>query len=349
MTRSSKLLSLSALFVLLLNTSCTQNESVANDSGVNFVRKDNANAAVLAKFDGKEIIADDLEKNSPEVYEARTRVYLEQKRAIEEQVRNLVIDSLAKKAKLSTEEFMKKETEIAKKKIANKDVDAFLKKNNVADLSKVPENIRDQVRGLLHMQGLVAAATRNNKVELYLKRPKLSNPVSFKTEGEASWGDDKSAVTIVEFSDFQCPYCAQAKDMINNIKKQYGKKIRVVFKNFPLPPHMHPEARIAAEAAMCVNEQGSEKFWKFHDVLFENQSKLQEADLKEYAKKIGADRKKFDECLSAKKFAAHIDAGMEEARVNGINSTPTFYINGQPMRGAREADFKEVIDEALGK
>lgn len=349
MTHKSKLFALLIIpFVLFFSTSCTQNESVANDSGVTFVNKDGSNPNIVAKYNGKEITVEDLEKSSPDVFDARLRVYQEQKRATEDFVRNMVIDELAKKAKLSNEEFMKKEMEAAKKKISNKDVDAFLKKNNVADLSKVPDHIRDQVRGLLQMQSIVASATKSNKVEFYLKRPKASD-IAFKMEGEPTWGDKDAKVTIVEFSDFQCPYCKSGKDIINNLKKQYGKKIKVVFKNFPLPPNMHPEARIAAEAGMCMWDQGADKFWKYHDILFDNQNKLQEADLKEHAKKVGADSKKFDECLTAKKFAAHIDAGMEEARGYGVNSTPTFYVNSQPIRGAREADFKEIIDEALGK
>ena len=333
--------------VALALVSCSQRESVANESGIHFVKKEGSNPSVVAKYDGKEISADELEKSSPDVFDSRLKVYQAQKRAVEEFVRNRILDGLAKKANLSTEEFMKKEMEAAKKQVSAKDVDAFLKKNNVADLSKVPEHIRDQVRGLLHVQKLVADATKKNEVEIYLKRP-VAPKIDFKTEGQVTWGDKNAAVTIIEFSDFQCPFCARGKERLSELKKLYGKKIQVIYKQFPLP--MHPDARPAAEASLCVNDQGSDKFWKFHDIVFESQAKLSAADLKAYAKKAGADEKKFDECVAAKKFAAQVDANIEEGRKAGVDSTPSFFVNSQPIRGARDvAEFREIIDEALAK
>lgn len=347
MTKQLKILSLAAVSVLALATSaCTSNESVANDSGV-FFEKGTAggNPNVAATYDGKEISLTDLEKTSPEVFDARLRLYQTQKRAVEEFVRNQVLESLAKKANLSMDEFMKKEVETAKKKVDAKKVEEFLKKNNVSDVSKVPDHIKDQVRGLLHVQSLVASATKSNKVKLNLERPKAPE-LAIKSEGEATYGPKDAKVTIYEFSDFQCPFCARGKDRIAELKKIYGNKIRIVFKHFPLP--MHPDARPASEASMCINEQSSDKFWKFHDSLFEKQDKMAVADLKELAKKVGADMKKFDECFDGKKYAAHVDASMEEARKFGVDSTPTFFVNSQPIRGARDiAEFREIIDEAL--
>jgi protein-disulfide isomerase len=341
-----QILSLGIVSALTLTLSaCTNSESVANDSGVFFVKKAGGNPTVAAKFDGKDITVAELEKSSPEIFDARLRVYQSQKRAVEEYVRNQVLEGLAKKANLSMDEFMKKEVETAKKKVDAKKVEEFLKKNNVADISKVPDHIKDQVRGLLHVQGLVASATKSNKVEIYLERPQAPE-LAIKTEGEASMGPKDAKVTVFEFSDFQCPFCARGKERVTELKKIYGNKIRVVFKHFPLP--MHPEARPASEASMCINEQSSDKFWKFHDGLFEKQDKMATADLKELAKKVGADMKKFEECFEGKKYAAHIEASIEEARKFGVDSTPTFFVNSQPIRGARDiAEFREIIDEAL--
>lgn len=328
-------------------SACSNSESVANDSGVFLVKKEGNNPEVAAKFGEKEITKSELEKSSPEIFDARLRLYQTQKRAVEEFVRNLVLEDLAKKAGLTMDEFMKKEMENAKKSVNAKRVEEFLKKNNVQDPGKVPEHIKDQVRGLLHVQGLVAKATKNNKVEFYLERPEAA-PIEFKTEGEPTWGPKDAKVTIVEFSDFQCPFCARGKERLEELKKIYGNKIRIVYKHFPLPSH--PEARPAAEASMCVNEQSSDKFWKFHDIVFENQDRMSTDDLKEHAKKAGADMKKFEECFNSKKYAAHVDASIEEARKLGVDSTPTFFVNSQPIRGARDvAEFREIIDEALAK
>lgn len=344
MTKKISLIPLT-LFSTLLIMSCSQNVSVANESGVYTVKKENSNPAIAAKFDGKDITVDDLEKSSPGIFEARLKVFDEQKRAVEEYVRNAVLEGLAKKAGKSMDDFMKEQSEVAKKKISAKDVEAFLKKNNVADASKVPDHIKDQVRGLLHVQALVSNATKNNKVEVYLKRPSAPQ-ITVKTEGEATWGDPSAKVKIVEFSDFQCPFCARGKDRLNELKKMYGKKIFVVFKQFPLP--MHPDARPAAEASLCVLEQGSDKFWKIHDLMFENQDKLSASDLQGYAKKAGADVAKFDECVKAKKYASAVEDSLEEGRKLGVDSTPTFYVNSNPVHGAKDlSEFKELIDEEL--
>ncbi len=346
MTRKQKLLAVASVPVLtLFAVACTQNESIANDSGVYFSKKEGANPNVVAKYDGKEITMEDLEKSSPDVFAARLEVYKAQKAALEDFVRNTVMDSLAKKANLSTDEFMKKEMESAKKKISEKDVEAFLKGKNVPDTSKVPADIRDQVRGILHIQKLVASATKGNQVELYLARPKAA-PITFKTDGEASWGSADAPVTIVEYSDFQCYYCGQARARLAEIKKIYGKKVRIVYKHYPLPSHT--EARPAAEASMCVNEQSSDKFWKFHDILFDNQKQWTKDDYKEYAKKVGADVKNFEECFDAKKYAPLIDASLAEGQRLGINSTPSFFVNSQLIKGAQPlAEFREIIDEAI--
>ncbi len=325
---------------------CTQNGPAANDSGIHYTKKDNADQAVAAKFNGKDITMEELEKSSPEIYAARLGVYKAQKNALDDFVRNSVIEDMAKKASLSNEEFTKKEMESAKKKISDKEVEAFLKARNVPDTSKVPPEVRDQVRGLLHMQKLVANATKGNSVELYLKRPRAA-PIEFKTEGDPMWGNADAPITIIEYADFQCYYCGKAKPTLAELKKTYGKKLRIIYKHYPLPGHA--EARPAAEASMCVNEQGSDKFWKFHDALYDNQKAWTKDDFKEFAKKAGvSDMKKFEECYDGKKYAEHINTTMAEAQKLGVNSTPSFFVNSHLVQGAQDVgEFREIIDESL--
>jgi protein-disulfide isomerase len=345
-TFRSTILALSALpIIALVIAACTQNESAANDSGISYTKKENANPGIVAKFDGKEISLEDLEKSSPEIYSARLEVYKAQKSALDEFIRNQVLEGLAKKNGKSMDEFMKSEMESAKKKVSDKEVEAFLKGRNIPDTSKVPAEVRDQVRGLLHVQKIVGNATRSNQVEFYLKRPKAS-PLEFKTEGEPVWGNNDAPITVVEYADFQCYYCGKARERIAELKKLYGKKLRIVYKNFPLP--MHTEARPAAEAGMCVHEQGSDKFWKFYDIVFDNQKTWTKDDFKEYAKKAGADVKKFEECFDAKKYSAQIDASLAEGQKLGVNSTPSFFVNSQLVKGAQPiSEFREIIDESV--
>lgn len=337
------------IFVLgitaLLFSACS---GASNDNGGPvYVKKDNANPAVVAKVFGKDITQEELEKASPDVFSARQDLFQAQKRAVDDMVRQMVTENLAKKENKSVDQFIQGEMEKAKKSVGDKEVIAFLKERNVGKPEEVPANLKDQVRGLIHMQKLIASQTKSTPVELYLKRPQAPK-MDFQFKGSPTWGKEGAPITVVEFSDFQCPFCAKGKERVTELKKMYGSKLHLVYKNLPLP--MHPDARPAAEAAMCVNEQSQDKFWKFHDILFENQQKLSADNLKDYAKKVGADVNKFDDCFKNKKFASVIDADMEEARKFGVNSTPSFFVNNQPIRGARDvSEFKEIIDESLGK
>ena len=157
-------------------------------------------------------------------------------------------------------------------------------------------------------------------------------------------GGAKAPVTIIEFSDYQCPFCQRAEGVVDQVVHAYGNKVRLVFRDFPLP--IHPQARPAAEAASCANAQG--KFWEYHAKLFANQSALGEEQLKEYAKDVGLDPAKFEDCLTQKPFSAAIDKDLSEAAKLGINGTPAFFINGRLLSGAQPFEkFKEVIDEEL--
>ncbi len=157
-------------------------------------------------------------------------------------------------------------------------------------------------------------------------------------------GGAKAPVTIIEFSDYQCPFCKRAESSVDQVMSTYGDKVRLVFRDYPLP--MHPLARPAAEAANCANAQG--KFWEYHAKLFANQSALADDKLKEYAKDLGLDTGKFEQCLAAKPYKAAIDKDIEDGSKVGVNGTPAFFINGRMLSGAQPFDkFKEVIDDEL--
>jgi protein-disulfide isomerase len=168
--------------------------------------------------------------------------------------------------------------------------------------------------------------------------------VEVATAGRPERGGAKAPVTIIEFSDYQCPFCKRAESVVDQVMTTYGDKVRLVFRDYPLP--MHPQARPAAEAANCANAQG--KFWEYHQKLFANQSALSEDKLKEYAKELGLDTAKFNQCLDAKQFKAAIDKDIEDGSKVGVSGTPAFFINGRMLSGAQPFDkFKEVIDDEL--
>lgn len=163
--------------------------------------------------------------------------------------------------------------------------------------------------------------------------------------GGASFGPENSPVKIVEFSDFECPYCSRAADVVHQIRAKYGEKVRFVFRQFPLP--MHPHAKGAAEAALAANAQG--KFWEFHDELFKNQQALDRPQLEAHAKKTGLDVAQFKKSLDDKKFGEAVEADMKLGEKVQVQGTPTMFING--ARVENPTDFTALaalIDAALG-
>jgi protein-disulfide isomerase len=162
--------------------------------------------------------------------------------------------------------------------------------------------------------------------------------------GAPTKGTAGAPIELIEFSDFECPFCLRARPTVDQVLKTYGDRIRFVYRHYPLPGH--PHARPAAEAAACAAEQN--QFWPYHDRLFANPSKLGTSDLKQTASDLGLDAAKFNECVDARKYKAAVDADVKEANEVGVDGTPAFFINGRMLSGAQPfSAFKRVIDEEL--
>jgi protein-disulfide isomerase len=152
----------------------------------------------------------------------------------------------------------------------------------------------------------------------------------------ASFGPANAKVQIVEFSDFQCPYCSRAADVVRQIRDKYGKSVHFVFRQFPLP--MHPNAHEAAEAALEAGAQG--KFWELHDKMFQSQQNLDRAGLEAMAKETGLNVAALKKSLDAHKFASAVDLDMKLGEKASVGGTPTLFING--ARVANPTSFDEV-------
>jgi len=171
-------------------------------------------------------------------------------------------------------------------------------------------------------------------------------PVNIEVGNAPAKGDKKAPVTIVLYSDFQCPFCSRVGPTLKQIEEKYGNKVRIAFKQQPLP--FHPNARIAAAASLAAHEQG--KFWEMHDKLFANQQKLDRQSLDTYAQELKLDMRKFTDALNNEKFKAVIDADQAEANKVGANGTPTLFVNGRKIVGAQPFEnFAKLIDEELAK
>ena len=170
-------------------------------------------------------------------------------------------------------------------------------------------------------------------------------------EARVIFGNKSAPITIVEYSDFECPFCSKGYQTIRQVRAEYGDKVRVIFKNMPLD--FHPKALPAAKYFEAIAIQSPEKAEKFHDKVFENQGELKakgEDFLKKVAKDLGLDMKKIDKDLKSEALMKRIDADIEEAKKFNITGTPGFIINGVSLRGAYPInDFKEIIEKHLKK
>ncbi len=177
-------------------------------------------------------------------------------------------------------------------------------------------------------------------------RPDPSRRYSVDVEGAPARGLESAKVSIVEFSDFQCPFCGRVVPTLERIEKEYGDRVRVVFKHLPLS--IHPKAPAAHAAAEAAHKQG--KFWEMHDRIFANQRVLEPDVFEGYAEAIGLDLDRYRADVASESVKKRIDADMSEARRLGVTGTPGFFLNGRFVSGAQPFErFQTLIDEELGE
>ncbi len=174
--------------------------------------------------------------------------------------------------------------------------------------------------------------------------PSPAAPVKIDVSGRPVDGGPNAKVHIIEFSDYQCPFCRSAEPTVDQVMKDYSGKVDLVYMNFPLS--FHPYAQKAAEAAECANAQG--KYWPMHDQLFKDSQQLDVPSIKVAAANLGLDMAKFNACLDGGAMAGIVSAQSSLGSQNGVGGTPTFFINGVALVGAQPyAQFKQAIDAAL--
>jgi protein-disulfide isomerase len=179
-------------------------------------------------------------------------------------------------------------------------------------------------------------------VKVYLMGPEPPF-YTISTDDRPSRGNPQARVTLIEFTDYECPSCGRFHPVLEKILQEYGDRVRLVVRNFPLDMHQH--AMKAAEASEAAREQG--KYWEYIALLFENQSALGVENLKEYASKVGLDRQKFDQALSSGKFRDNVKRDIEDGLKVGVNGTPTLFLNGKMVRDRSPEGLKSAIEAAL--
>jgi protein-disulfide isomerase len=274
-------------------------------------------------------------------------LYESRRSVLEQHIADHLLEQEAQAAGLDRDAYVEREITSKITAPSDEDIERWYRDNPVrvqgAALDEVREPIRqvisDERRSALR-QDLLNRLMKSTPVTLSLEPPR----VVVEEAGRPAKGPENAPIRIVEFSDFECPFCLAAHPTIEKVLATYGDRIRFVYRHYTLPNH--PHARPAAEAAACAAEQG--RFWQYHDLLFADQSRLTMADLKDHALTLGLDADKFNQCVDERRYSADVDADVQAAIAAGVTGTPGFFINGRPVSGAQPYEvFRRIIDEEL--
>lgn len=249
---------------------------------------------------------------------------------------------------VSKEQLLQEEVQGKVTEITDQQVDAFFEENK-ARMRQPKEQIAGQIRQYLQQQqsGQLQGALikqlkskHNVKIRLEPMRAEVS------ADGAPSIGPADAPVTVVLYSDFQCPFCSKVLPTLERVKQDYSSQVRLAFRQFPLA--MHAQAEKAAEASLCANEQG--KFWPMHDAMFQDQQKLGVDDLKAKAVALELNAEQFNGCLDAGKYADQVRAEMAAGEKAGVTGTPAMFVNGRFVSGAIPYEqIAAVIDDELSR
>ncbi|MBO0911530.1 MAG: thioredoxin domain-containing protein, partial [Acidobacteria bacterium] len=279
----------------------------------------------------------------------RNQEYEIKRKALETLIEQKLLENAAKEKGITTDKLLEQEVEGKVQEPSDAEIEGYY----LAQRDRLNRPLDDALKAQLRLS-IKQAKTRQLREE-YMKGLRsdgkvvvlLSPPrADVAYDPKRLRGNPKAPVMIVEFSDYECPYCHQAEPVVKNILARYGDKVSLSYRDFPLTT-IHNQAMIAAEASRCAEEQG--KFWEYHDQLF-TASKLDKDALVEYARTLKLDDKQFDACLTSEKYKADIEKDEAEGRKAGVNGTPGFFINGIELSGAKPGDaFAQIIDDELAK
>jgi protein-disulfide isomerase len=312
---------------------------------------------VVAEIGGKPITLKDVDAKWEEFDAAeRARIvqamYQNRRNMLDLIVGDRLIESAAKAAGQPVDAFVEQDGVRRVPAITEKDIAAFYEQNKDRAQGRTLDQLRGEITPYLEARRKQQAramlveelkAKNGAAVKVMLDPPRYTVPLS---ADDPVRGNAAAPITIVEFSDYQCPFCARVNPTLDRVRQTYGDRVKIVFKDFPLGNH--PQAPKAAEAARCAGDQS--KYWEMHDALFANQRALEVPALKQTARAIGLDGTAFDQCLDSGKWEAAVKSGSALGEKMGVNSTPTLYVNGRAVIGAMPFEnFKSIIDEELAR
>jgi protein-disulfide isomerase len=295
---------------------------------------------VVATVDGQPITEADVQAANANEYHQ----FLENN--MKQLVQDRLMEAEAKAKGVSKEQLMTDSAKTAA--VTDQDVDKFYEENKAQiPPTTTKEQVTPRIKQYLEQQRQAEArqafmkSLEDKHKTSYLLEP-IRNEIA--SAGYPAKGPANAPVTIVEFSDFQCPFCSRVVPTLEEVRTKYGDKVRLVFRQFPLS--MHPNAAKAAEASLCANDQG--KFWEMHDAMFKDQAGLAVDGLKAKATALGLKAEAFNSCLDTGKYAAKVQEDIQAGSQAGVTGTPAMFINGRLISGAVPIDqLTSVIDEEL--
>ena len=328
-----------ALFTWGLATTTQRNSTAGVQS--------TADSEVLAVVDGEEITRGEVETNAgAQLFRLRSQVFDLTEQTLLQTIDGKLLDLEAGKRGLDRDELISAVVD------SNPPVPTEAQMDSVYEqfrdrIQQPRETVNPQIEAFLvdqalraRLDSLVSALRDEYEIENYLEPPRFE----VAAEGPAK-GPETAPVTIVEFSDFECPFCKRIYPTLNQVMDEYEGRVRLVFRQFPLHS-LHPNAQRAAEASLCADDQG--QFWEMHDAMFEGSGGLNVASLKARAAELGLDEDAFGSCLDSGQFADQVAADVTAGRALGVSGTPALFINGRYLSGAQPFEvIARVIDDEL--
>jgi protein-disulfide isomerase len=323
------------------------NLSAANEQGT---------PALAAKVAGQSITVDELvQPMASRVYDLQEQIYRLERDRLDSLVAKMLLEKEAEKQGKPLPELVKEFAATQAISVGDQEVDNYYAENRSrwTDWKGSEQDLMTQIRAYLQQQKmqqriLEYARSLGPKygLEVYLKEPRSPTIQISIGKDDPVFGPEKAPLTIVEFSDYQCPACRRNHEVVQELRQAYKDRVKWVFKDFPMPGHKW--AKGAALAARCAAEQG--KFWQYQDLLFSSPEELSPDRLTQLARELGLQVERFSECVETAKFQPSIEKDIEEGKKFGLNTTPTFIINNRLLPGAPPSDrFKQIIDEELEK
>jgi protein-disulfide isomerase len=305
----------------------------------------------VAEVNGESVTAEDLERAlGAGLRKLEEQIYDLKRRQLDALIAERLLAQEATRRGTSVSALLDAEVTAKAGPVADEEVEAFYQEHKER-LRGEEAALRPRIRSYLQQQALAAQRARfvealrsQAKVVDRLRAPPIVR-VDVQGDGAPVRGPVDAPVTLVEFSDFHCPFCKRVQATLTQLLARYPGKLKLVFRDFPIDS-LHPQARRAAEAARCARDQG--KFWEYHDVVFAGPPQAAPEDLGRYATQVGLDLATFEGCLSGGVHRAAVQRDVDEAGRLGLDGTPAFFINGRPLTGAQPVEaFARVIEEEL--